>query len=105
MIARIWRGWTARADADAYADYLVETGIADYRRTPGNRGAWILRRDIEERTEFATLSYWDSAESIAAFAGDDLERAVFYPEDDRFLLERETRVLHYEIVEGQTPGP
>ena len=69
-----------------------------YRETPGNRGAWMLRRDEGDRTEFVTLSYWDSLDAVRAFAGDDVERAVFYPEDDRFLVDRETRVLHYEIV-------
>ena len=104
MIARIWRGWTARTDANAYTEYLLKTGIPDYRGTPGNQGAWILRRDVADRTEFATLSFWDSTESIAAFAGDDLERAVFYPEDDRFLVERETRVVHYDVVGSDTVG-
>jgi heme-degrading monooxygenase HmoA len=100
VIARTWRGWTRRDDAGAYADYIEETGMRAYRETPGNRGAWMLRRDEGDRTEFVTLSYWDSLDAVRAFAGDDVERAVFYPEDDRFLVERETRVLHYEIVSG-----
>lgn len=83
-----------------YADYIEETGMRAYRETPGNRGAWMLRRDEGDRTEFVTLSFWDSLDAVRAFAGDDVERAVFYPEDDRFLVERETRVLHYEIVSG-----
>jgi len=98
VIARTWRGWTRRDDADEYAAYIEETGMRAYRETPGNRGAWMLRRDEGDRTEFVTLSYWDSLDAVRAFAGDDVERAVFYPEDDRFLVERETRVLHYEIV-------
>jgi heme-degrading monooxygenase HmoA len=98
VIARTWRGWTRREDAEEYAAYIEETGMRAYRGTPGNRGAWMLRRDEEDRTEFVTLSYWDSLDAVRAFAGDDVERAVFYPEDDRFLVERETRVLHYEIV-------
>jgi heme-degrading monooxygenase HmoA len=98
VIARTWRGWTRRDDADEYAAYIEETGMRAYRETPGNRGAWMLRRDEGDRTEFVTLSYWDSLDAVRAFAGDDIERAVFYPEDDRFLVERETRVLHYEIV-------
>jgi heme-degrading monooxygenase HmoA len=100
VIARTWRGWTRREDADVYADYIEETGMRAYRETPGNRGAWMLRRDEGDRTEFVTLSFWDSLDAVRAFAGDDVERAVFYPEDDRFLVERETRVLHYEIVSG-----
>lgn len=71
--------------------------MAAYRSTPGNHGAWILRREDGDRTEFVTLSFWDSLDAVRAFAGDDVEQAVFYPEDDRFLVDRETRVTHYRI--------
>ena len=98
MIARIWRGWTAVADADEYAAYVERTGIAAYRSTPGNLGARILRRDVDGRAEFVVLSFWDSLDAIRGFAGDDLETAVFYPEDDRFLVERELRVAHFDVV-------
>jgi heme-degrading monooxygenase HmoA len=100
MIARIWRGSTATADADAYVGYMLETGVSEYRKTPGNRGAWILRRTDGDRTDFVTLSFWESREAIRAFAGDDIERAVFYPEDDRFLIARELGVEHYEVIEA-----
>lgn len=90
----------ARADGDAYATYIHGTGIAAYKATDGNRGAWMLRRDVGELTEFVTLSFWESLDSVKAFAGEDYERAVFYPEDDRFLVEREGTCLHYEIDTG-----
>ncbi|NJD26797.1 MAG: hypothetical protein FIA92_00680 [Chloroflexi bacterium] len=99
MIARTWRGWTAPEDADAYVDYLNETGIPAYRSTPGNRGAWILRRTVDDRVEFVTLSFWDSMAAVRAFAGEEPDRAVFYPEDDRFLVERELTVHHFELFE------
>ena len=99
MIARTWRGWTAAADADDYVDYVLDTGIRAYRETPGNRGAWILRRDDGDRTEFVTLSFWESRDAVRAFAGDEIDQAVFYPEDDRFLIERELHVHHYELIE------
>ena len=57
-----------------------------------------VRRDEGEKTEFITLSFGDSREAIVGFAGEDIEAAVFYPEDDRFLIERENRVAHYDIV-------
>ncbi len=105
MIARTWRGWTALEDADAYVEYLEATGIPGYRSTPGNRGAWILRRQVDDRVEFVTLSFWDSMDAVRVFAGDDPEMAVFYPEDDRFLLEREVTVQHFELFgEGGTEG-
>ena len=98
MIARIWRGAVSREDADAYADYIANTGMAEYRSTPGNQGAWMLRRDDGDRSEIITFSLWDSPDSIRAFAGDDIDQAVFYPEDDRFLIERDRTVRHYEVV-------
>jgi antibiotic biosynthesis monooxygenase (ABM) superfamily enzyme len=100
MIARVWRGWTAREDAEAYVEYIGETGLRESRGLPGNRGAMILRRDDGDRTEFQTVILWDDLDSIRAFAGDELERAVFFPEDDRFLVERDTHVVHYEVAKS-----
>ena len=99
MIARTWTGVVLRADADAYADYIRETGFAEYGRTAGNRGAWMLRRHEGDRTEFITLSLWDSVDAIKAFAGEDIEAAVLYPEDERYLIDGESSVTHYEVVD------
>jgi heme-degrading monooxygenase HmoA len=98
MIARTWRGAVRPADAEAYAAYIDETGMQAYARTPGNRGAWMLQRDVGGLTEFVTFSLWDSLDAIRAFAGDDYETAVFYPEDDRFLVERDLACTHYEVA-------
>ena len=100
MIARIWRGVVKLGDAEAYAAYIAETGFKQYGETAGNRGAWMLRRDEGERTEFLTFSLWDSRDAIRAFAGEDIEAAVYYPEDDRYLIERDDTVKHYEVVDG-----
>ena len=99
MIARVWTGAVRPADADAYAVYIRDTGFAEYGRTPGNRGAWMLRRDEGDRTEFVTLSLWESREAIVAFAGEDIEAAVLYPEDERYLIDGESSVTHYEVVD------
>jgi heme-degrading monooxygenase HmoA len=108
MIARIWRGWTSREDAEAYVRYMEETGAPDSLGTPGNRGFSVLHRPDGDREEFLTISLWDSLESIRAFAGEDVEQAVFYPEDDRYLVERELTVSHFEYFEcptGTGPAP
>ena len=98
MIARSWRGWIRTEDRDAYIAYVNETGINEYRETPGNQGAWILTRDLSDgRTEMVTLSFWDSREVIEGFAGKDIDRAKYYPEDDRYLVDRENTVTHYEV--------
>jgi len=98
MIGRIWRGAVREADKDAYFEYLQKTGLKEYAAIPGNRGVFTLRRVADGKAEFTLLTLWDSWEAIKAFAGSDLEKAVFYPEDDRFLVERELRVTHYEVL-------
>lgn len=103
MIARIWRGAVAAADGDAYADYMDRTGVSGYRNTPGNRGVWMLRRDLDGRTEFVMFTLWDSIEAVKRFAGERPEVAVFYPEDDRYLVERDELVSHYEVVRQVVP--
>ena len=98
MIARSWRGWIRTEDTAAYIAYVNETGIDEYRATPGNQGAWILTRDLGDgRTEMVTLSFWDSREVIEGFAGQDIDRAKYYPDDDRYLIDRENTVTHYEV--------
>ena len=97
MIARIWKGAVRRPDGDDYARYMRETGLAAYARTPGNQGVWMLRRDVGERTEFVMFTLWDSLEAVRAFAGDDYETAVFYPEDERLLVERDLTATHYQV--------
>ncbi len=104
MLARIWRGATRAEDADAYLDYLHRTGLAAYASTEGNRDVIALRRVDGDRAEFLLLTLWDSPDAVRAFAGDDPSRAVFYSEDDRFLIEREERVAHFEVV-FRSPAP
>ena len=101
MIARTWTGTVHRADAEEYAEYIRATGFAEYGQTPGNLCAWLLRRD---RTEFITLSLWDSVDAIRAFAGDDIDAAVLYPEDARYLV-GESTVTHYQVVAQVQPAP
>ena len=98
MIARIWRGAVRAPDAAAYAAYVQRTGIEGYQRTPGNRGAWLLWRTEGDRAEFITVSFWESREAIEAFAGQDIGTAVFYPDDEQFLIERDLVADHYEVA-------
>ena len=98
MIARIWRGAVATERADDYVKYLDATGMSEYRDTPGNVGAHLLRRDVAGgRTEIVTLSFWESMDAVRRFAGDDPEQAVFYPEDEGYLLEADKTVAHFEV--------
>ena len=99
MIARTWHGVVPAEKADAYHQYLLQTGLPDYLQTPGNLGVYILRRTEGDRAHFLLLTLWESLDAIRAFAGPDVERAKYYPEDEAFLLEKEPTVTHYEVLE------
>lgn len=98
MIARTWHGVVPKEKSEAYLDYLRKTGIPDYQSTEGNRGVFVLRREEGGNAHYFLLTLWDSVESIRKFAGDDAEKARYYPKDEEYLLELEPNVTHYEVV-------
>jgi len=89
VIARVWRGATRAADAEAYAAYVE-------RCLEGER-ALVLQRVDGDRAEIQTIIFFESLDVVQAFAGDDIARARFYPEDDRYLLDRDLTVTHYDV--------
>ena len=105
MIARTWHGRVPAAKADAYHAYLLRTGLADYRATPGNRGVYVFRRVEGDVAHFVLTTLWESLDAVRAFAGADYERARYYPEDDAYLLEREPTVAHYEVLAAAEGAP
>jgi hypothetical protein len=96
VIARVWRGTTLAEDGDAYAAYVEEAGLKGARTLPGARGTLLLRRERAGYAEFETILLFDSLADVQAFAGDELDEAVFFPEDGRYLIERDLEVRHYE---------
>jgi heme-degrading monooxygenase HmoA len=105
IIVRRWASRIRTTDESAYVDYIKRTGIDDYRKTPGNLGAQMLLRALGDGTsEVTTLSWWTDMNAIRAFAGEDVEIARYYPEDDAFLLEKPERVDHHRVVAGDVPA-
>lgn len=98
MIARTWKGAVRAPDADDYVDYLRRTGFAGLGSTPGNLAVLGLRRMTPDAAEFIVMSLWESEAAIRGFAGESPQRAVFYPEDQRFLIDRDEHVDHFEVV-------
>lgn len=99
VITRIWHGRTRAVDADEYLAYVIATGVADYKKTEGNLGVEVLRRFDGDVCHFWTVSKWDAYRSIEEFAGPDYEKARYYPEDEKYLLEFEPAVIHCETFE------
>lgn len=98
MIVRMWHGRVAADKAARYRDFLNARAIPDYRSVSGNVSVHILERQEGEITHFITMTFWETMDAIRDFAGEDPEKAKYYPEDKDFLLEFEPGVVHYEVV-------
>lgn len=98
MIVRIWHGRTARGIADEYADYLARRAIPDYRAAAGNLDALVVRRDEGEVTHFLAISRWVSEDAIRGWAGDDVLKVKYNPEDTGYLLEFEPHAQHFTVI-------
>ncbi len=95
-IARIWRGRTTPANADTYARYLYDHGIAPLAEKA--LGVQSLREDRADETEFVTISYWESVEAMSRFAGKDPRRIHHLERDAEFLIELPAGVQVLDIT-------
>lgn len=98
MVVRMWHGRVPTEKAPRYREFLNARAIPDYRSVPGNISVHVLERPDGPVTHFVTLTFWESMTAIRGFAGDAVEVAKYYPEDQEFLLEYEPTVVHYEVA-------
>jgi heme-degrading monooxygenase HmoA len=97
-IARLWRGQVdGAANADAYARHFTQSVVPALETMPGHQGAWLLRREVGGRTEFLALTLWASRQSIEAFTGSDIDRAIVEPEAQAVLESFDDFATHYEV--------
>jgi heme-degrading monooxygenase HmoA len=96
-IARVWYGRTPSSKGEDYVEYMKTTGVKDLNNTVGNRGVLLLKRLDKDVAEFTIISFWESKEAIKRFAGEDINKARYYPEDVKYLLEMPPELEHYEV--------
>lgn len=97
MVARIWHGTTKAENYEAYTAFMKSEAIPDYRKTNGFKKLIFLRNIENNIGHFTLITFWENLEVIKNFAGDDFERAKYYPEDTTYLLAFEEKVKHYEV--------
>lgn len=97
MIARIWHGKTEKSKSEEYKQFVLDVAVKDYKSVEGLIGLEFLHRIEDEEAHFTLITFWPSIESIKKFAGEDFEKAKYYPEDSEFLLEFEQHVKHYDV--------
>ncbi|GAA2149500.1 antibiotic biosynthesis monooxygenase [Actinomadura napierensis] len=107
MIVRIWRGWTAPNDADAYQRLLNGEIVPGFlaRSVEGLLGADVLRRDAGGEVEFTVVMSFADWAAVEEFAGDRTSSVV--PAEARRLLARyEPEAVHHDLVAQHRPaGP
>src|SRR5215831_15355701 len=99
MIARIWHGWTKRADAGTYKNMLRNEIFPAIRarNIQGFRGAELFVRDDGDEVEFVTLLRFDSMDAVKEFAGPEEEKPVIFPKAEK-LITRMERARHYRVA-------
>jgi len=100
----MWTGVTLASKADEFADYIKRTGVPGLLDTTGNQRVFVFRRIAGDRAHFVMISLWESMAAIKGFAGDDVEKARYYPEDEQFLLWLEPTVNHFDVLVDEKPG-
>jgi antibiotic biosynthesis monooxygenase (ABM) superfamily enzyme len=98
MITRLWRGWTAIENADAYECFLLSELFPSMRDIPGFRGADVLRRVEGDEVAFVTLTRFDSLAAVRAFAGERYETPVLEPQALVLLSRYDQKALHFDTA-------
>ena len=98
MIERTWRGIANIETANQYIEHLKTDTFPKVRQIPGNLGAKVLRRELNNQVEFLVVTTWTSMAAIVAFSGQDIEWAVVPEQAQSVLAEYDDTVKHYELI-------
>ncbi len=98
MIARIFHRRTKAEDYEEYSNLMKSIAIPDYKNTKGFVDLTFLRRMENDIAHFTLITFWENLEVIKKFAGEVFEKAKYYVEDEKFLLEFEEKVIHNEVI-------
>jgi len=105
MIGRIWHGFAAREDADAYQTMLNSDVLPGIHRIPGYRGAYVMRRDVGDEVEFMTMTIFENMAAVKQFAGEDYTKAVVQGPAQKLLKRADSRSAHFEIIFAPESSP
>jgi heme-degrading monooxygenase HmoA len=100
MIAREWKATCPKQHEQGFIEYLYQTGVKETSETDGFLGAQIFNRELNGEVEITLLTYWKDLECIKAFAGEDIGVAKLYPEDEKYQLNPDRHVNHYQVHEN-----
>ncbi len=97
MIVRTWHGCVPEALGEEFAVHLRRTGEDHARSVPGHLGVAVKRMAFRGWEHFFFATWWESLDAIKAFAGEEYQLAVHYPDDERFALVADPYVFHHTV--------
>jgi heme-degrading monooxygenase HmoA len=99
MIVRKWEARTTTEGADRYQAHFATVVLDKLKTLDGFHGAQILRAaDADaENVKLIDLTYWESLDSISAFAGADVRTAVVDDTARQFLVDFDSSVSHNSL--------
>jgi uncharacterized protein YciI/heme-degrading monooxygenase HmoA len=98
MILRMWRARSTVDKSGEYVQHATTKVFPMLRAIEGHRGAYLLRRAVDDAIELVVLTLWESMEAVRKFAGREPEKAVVEPEARAALTSFDDSVTHFEIV-------
>ena len=98
MLIREWKCTCPTETVIEFISYLNKTGVKDTQSIDGCCGYKIMRRELSTKIEITFITFWETFEQMKVYAGDNLYKAVLYPEDYLYRITSETEVKIYEIV-------
>jgi hypothetical protein len=102
-IARIWRGWTSLENAPKLEAILRDEAIPNIEnnKPEGLRGIQLFTLQNGDEIMFTTVMYFDSIESVKAFAGEEYSKAHIDPAVRPLLLRYDEVVAHHTVKESR----
>ncbi len=97
MIVRTWHGCVPVQHTAGFAKHLEITGVQHARATVGNLAAKVRCEQQGEYAHFFLATWWQDLTAIKAFAGENYQAAVTYPDDEQFALISDPYVFQFEV--------
>lgn len=106
LIVRRWEARTTTEGAERYQAHFATVVLEKLKTLDGFRGAQILRAvdPGADQVKLIDLTYWESLDSIGAFAGADLRTAVVDETAQRYLVDFDSSVSHYSLEVDTVTG-
>jgi uncharacterized protein len=98
IIMRMWRARSTVEKAGEYVQHATTKVFPALRTIEGHRGAYLLRRSVDNAVELVVLTLWKSMAAVRKFAGVNAEKAVIEPEAQAMLTSFDESVAHFEVI-------